>query len=163
MGGVYFLWKRTCHGTIRISRDGLFDFVQGFLNKQFRLHSLAVARPPVGEGEDRWLTLILSSRDPAHEPRIARRLSSLVRPLGLLSSVVWLNQGSGSAEWREMCRAVLGSPWTWMFLGSSVALVVLGGWAAFFWTAFWGTAAWFLVKGLLLLSRSSFFRAPGGR
>ncbi|MBQ9564944.1 MAG: hypothetical protein IJU98_05095 [Synergistaceae bacterium] len=159
---MYFLWKRTQHGTIRISRDGLFDFVQGFLNKQSRLHSLAVARPPVEEGEDRWLTVILSSRDPAREPRIERRLSSLVRPLGLLSSVVWISR-SGSAEWRELCRSVLGSPWTWMSLGSSAALVALAGWSAFFWTAFWGTAAWFLVKGLSLLSRSSLFRAPGGR
>ena len=34
------------------------------------------------------------------------------------------------------------------------ALVVIAGWAGFFWTFFWGTAAWFLVKGATsLLSR----------
>ena len=163
MGKMYFLWKRTPHGMIRISCEGLSDFVRGFLSAQSRLHSLAVAEPPSGENGDRWMTVVLSSRDSTRESWVERRLSSLVRPLGLLASVVWISRGSGSAEWGEACRAVLGSPWTWMTLASSVALAVIAGWAAFFWTAFWGTAAWFLVKGLILLGRSSFFHTAGGR
>ena len=160
---MYFLWKRTQHGMIRVSCEGLSSFVGRFLSSRFTLHSLAVAGHPSGENDERWLTMILSSRDPSCENGVESRLSTLVRPLGLLPSVVWISHGSPGAEWIETCRAVLCSPWVWMFLASSAALAAIAGWAAFFWTAFWGTAAWFLVKGLSLLVRSPFFRADGRR
>ena len=166
---MYFLWKRTSHGMIRVSCEGLKNFVGSFLSSQFRLHSLAVSErsehhvESEPENGDRWLTMILSSRDPSSEPRVERRLSHLVRPLGLISSVAWISRGSPGAEWIETCRAILGSPWVWMSLASSVALAAIAGWAAFFWTAFCGPAAWFIVRGLSLLIRSSFFKAAGRR
>ena len=162
---MYFLWKRTPHGMIRVSRDGLSEFVQGFLSARSRLYSLAVAEQPGSRGDgDRLMTLVMTSRDPSHESWIEKKLSALLKPLGLIPSVAWASRGSPSAEWTEVRRAVLSNPWGWMALASSVALVTIAGWAGFFWTTFWGTAAWFLVRGLsILLGRGSPLRAASER
>ena len=146
---MYFLWKRTPHGMIRVSYDGLFDFVQGFLSARFRLYGLALAA-----GDNALLTLLMSSGDVSREPGLARSLSALMEPLGMLTSVVWFSRGAPGSDWVEARFSLLRSPWAWMALASSVALIVVAGWVGFFWTAFWGTAAWFVVRGLTFL----FFR-----
>ena len=145
---MYFLWKRTPHGTVRISCRGVADFIQRFLAARARLCSVALA-----EGETALVTLVLSSRAASHEPGIERQLSSLMEPMGMVASVIWFNRGSSAAEWTEtrLTFDLHRNPWAWMALASSIALVVIAGWSGLFWTAFWGTAAWFSVRGLCFL------------
>ena len=136
-----------------MSYDGLFDFVQGFLSARFRLYGLALAA-----GDDALLTLLMSSSDASRELGLTRSLSALMEPLGVLTSVVWFSRGAPGSDWVETRFSLLRSPWAWMALASSVALIVVAGWVGFFWTAFWGTAAWFVVRGLtfLLTRRKNF-------
>ena len=140
---VYFLWKRTPHGLVRVSCEGLGDFIRRFLAAKARLHSLALA-----EGENAPVTLVLSSPNESYEARIERRLSSLMEPMGMIISVVWSSRVGARMEWTEARASLCKSPWTWMALASSAALVVMAGWRKYFWTLFWGTVAWFIVKGL---------------
>ena len=136
-----------------MSYDGLFDFVQGFLPARFRLYGLA--------GDDALLTLLMSSSDASRELGLTRSLSALMEPLGVLTSVVWFSRGAPGSDWVETRFSLLRSPWAWMALASSVALIVVAGWVGFFWTAFWGTAAWFVVRGLtFLLPRRKNFLLP---
>ncbi|MCR5347630.1 MAG: hypothetical protein K6E38_07620 [Fretibacterium sp.] len=153
---MYFLWKRTQHGVVQISGEGLSDFIRGFLTAKCRLCGLALASgcspqsllpsstdkdsPPA----DDPLTVVLSMTDSSSRPGIERKLSFLMRPLGLAPLVVW-----GTPE--EELLDLLKSPWLWMGLASSIALAVIAGWEGFFWTAFCGTAAWFAARGLASL------------
>lgn len=142
-----------------MSYDGLFDFVQGFLPARFRLYGLALAA-----GDDALLTLLMSSVDISREPGLAQNLSTLMEPLGMLTSVVWSSRGAPGSDWVETRFTLLRSPWAWMALASSIALIVVAGWVGFFWTTFWGTAAWFVVRGLtFLLTRRKSFLLPQPR
>ena len=155
---MYFLWKRTQHGMVQISGEGLADFIRGFLTAKCRLCGLALAAgcslhsvlpssteqasPPA----DDPLAVVLSLTDASGRPGIEKKLSFLMRPMGLTPLVVW-------AAPEEELLDLLKSPWLWMALAASIALAVIAGWAGFFWTAFWGTAAWFAARGLALLYR----------
>ncbi|MCR4818345.1 MAG: hypothetical protein K5841_05260 [Fretibacterium sp.] len=155
---MYFLWKRTQHGMVQISGEGLADFIRGFLSAKCRLCSLALAAgcslhsiipastdqasPPA----DDTLAVVLSLMDVSSRPGIEKKLTFLMRPMGLAPLVVW-------ATPEEELLDLLKSPWLWMALASSIALAVIAGWAGFFWTAFCGTATWFVARGLSLLCR----------
>lgn len=148
---MYFLWKRTQYGTIRISHDGAADLIQSILAAcsrgtaaKFRMHSLAVA-----PGDTAELTVVLSSRGGADEPAVERRISSLIEPLGMSASVVWDSPPPRGCGWLERRFTLYRNPWAWMAVASSVSLAAIAGWSAFFWTSFWGTAAWFAVQGTL--------------
>ena len=143
---MYFLWKRTPHGSIRVSYDGMAGFIQSFLPRRSQFRSFALA-----EGETASMTLVLSSRDGGLESTVENRLQVVMKPLGIAPSIIWCSRGSPEEEWSELCSSLFLNPWAWMLLVSAVALVVIAGWAGFFWTFFWGTAAWFLVKGAVSL------------
>ena len=150
---VYFLWKRTPHGSIRVSYDGMADFIRRFLTRKSRFCSFVLE-----DGETALMTLVLSSKDGVFESKVENRLNAVMKPLGIASSVIWSSQGSPEEEWCEIRSALYRSPWAWMVLSSAVALVFLAGWRGLFWTAFWGTSAWFLAKGAaFLLSRQRAF------
>ncbi|MBR1671556.1 MAG: hypothetical protein IJ702_01380 [Fretibacterium sp.] len=150
---MYFLWKRTQHGVVQISGEGLADFIRGFLTAKCRLcglalaagHSLHPAEHTPCPADDP-LTLVLSFTDASCQPAVERKLSFLMKPLGLTPLVIW-------ARPEDELLDLLKSPWLWMALASSIALTVIAGWAGFFWTTFWGTAAWFVTRGLVLLCR----------
>ena len=141
---MYFLWKRTQHGMVQISGEGLADFIRGFLTAKCRLCGLALAAgcslhsvlpssteqasPPA----DDPLAVVLSLTDASGRPGIEKKLSFLMRPMGLTPLVVW-------AAPEEELLDLLKSPWLWMALAASIALAIIAGWAGFFWTAFWGT------------------------
>lgn len=158
---MYFLWKRTQHGVVQISGEGLADFIRGFLTAKCRLCSLALAAgcslhsmlPPSTDKApppaDDPLAVVLSLTDASDRPGIERKLSFLMKPMGLTPLVVW-------ATPEEELLDLLKSPWLWMVLATSIAIAVIAGWAGFFWTAFWGTAAWFVARGLALLYRLAF-------
>ena len=181
---MYFLWKRTPYGTIRVSGEGLAEFIRSFLSSKFRLYGLAMAafdfefdfefKSGAGAGaleaeiknpaprEERLVTVILASRDPSDEPKITRRIVTLLKPMGMVASVVWAHRSGPGSAWIEARFNLVRNPWAWMTLASGIALVVIAGWDGLFWTAFWGTAAWFTVRGFTFLLRGkSRFISPG--
>ena len=155
---MYSLWKRTQHGMVQISGEGLADFIRGFLTAKCRLCGLALAAgcslhsivppstDPASPPTDDPLAVVLSLTDVSGRPGIEKKLSFLMRPMGLAPLVVW-----GTPE--EELLDLLKSPWLWMALAASIALAIIAGWAGFFWTTFWGTAAWFAARGLAVLYR----------
>ena len=142
---VYFLWKRTPIGSIRVSCDGFSDFINRFLSGKSRCNSLSVA-----EGEKAAMTLVLSSRNTAVEcGEIEKRLAAVIAPLGFSVKFIWADRGAPGAELCEKLSSAYRSPWTWMLIASFVTLKCIAGWKGFFWTLFWGTAAWFVSKVLI--------------
>ena len=142
---MYFLWKRTPHGSIRVSCDGFSGFINRVLSGKSRCRSLALA-----EGENAVMTLVLSSDNPAVEcSEIEKRLAAITAPLGLKVQVIWADRGTPSAELCETLSSAYRSPWTWMLLAGFVTLKIMAGWKVFFWTIFWGTAAWFVSKVII--------------
>jgi hypothetical protein len=142
---MYFLWKRTPHGSIRISCSGLSCFIERVLSKESKCRSLALA-----QGETASVTLVLSSENASAGTGIEEHLASVVAPLGFRVQVIWADRNAPAAEWRETVSALSLSPWTWMFAASMVAVMTVAGPKGLFWTLFWGAAGWFASKALAL-------------
>ena len=145
---VYFLWKQTPHGSVKVSHEGLGDFMKRLLSKKCRLRGLSMLG-----GDEPSVTLVLSSDAAERDERLEQRLSSASAPLGLMVQVIWVDRNAPRAEWRETQASLLKNPWTWMLAASTITLVVKAGWNGFFWTMFWGTAAWFAARFLPVLFR----------
>jgi hypothetical protein len=140
---MYFLWKRTPHGSIRVSSDGLSGFIRRFLSGKLRCRSVALA-----EGETASVTLVLSSEDAETRPQIEERLASFAAPLGFRLQIIWTDRAAG-VEWSERLSSLHKNPWAWMLTASLIALLSIAGLKGLFWTLFWGTAAWFSSKFLI--------------
>ena len=139
---MYFLWKRTPHGSIRVSCDGFSGFVNRIVSGKTKCRSLALA-----EGENATMTLVLSSSNAAAEYyKIEKRIASIVAPLGLGVKVIWADKGTPGAELCETISSIHQSPWTWMLVTALIALKFTAGWKGLFWTIFWGASAWFASK-----------------
>ena len=139
---MYFLWKRTPHGSIRVSSDGFSNFVNNVLSGKSRCRGLSLT-----EGENAAITLVLSSNnDAAERCKIEESITGIIAPLGLKARVIWTDKGTPGAELYEMLSSVYQSPWTWMLVVALVVLKFMAGWKGLFWTIFWGTAAWFVSK-----------------
>ena len=139
---MYFLWKRTPHGSIRVSCDGFSDFVNHVLSGKSRCRGLSLT-----EGENAAITLVLSSNNATVECcKVEERIAKVIAPLGLGVQVIWTDKGTQGAELCETLSSVYQSPWTWMLVVALVALRFMAGWKGLFWTVFWGTAAWFVSK-----------------
>jgi hypothetical protein len=154
---MYFLWKRTPHGSIRISCSGLSCFIERVLSEESKCRSLALA-----EGETASVTLVLSSEDASAGAGVEERLASVVAPLGFRVQVIWADESAPAAEWSEALSALSLSPWTWMVAASIIALVIIAGLKGLFWTFFWGAAAWFVSKALVVfvLKKRMLFFTP---
>ena len=142
---MYFLWKRTPHGSIRVSCNGFSDFINSVLSGKSRCRSLSVA-----EGEKAAMTLVLSSNSADEEcSEIEERLAAIITPLGFSVRFIWTDRGTPGTELYETLSSAYLSPWTWMLVVTLIALKCMAGWKGFFWTIFWGTAAWFVSKVII--------------
>ena len=143
---MYFLWKNTPAGMIRVSCDGLCELVDDVLRSRLRLYSITLA--PSGSRDDADMSIVLSEENiiPEAKKRVERHFASILRPMGINASVIWASPEKSIGE-------VLYSPWAWSGFASCVAVLWNAGSEGFFWTAFWGTAAWFVVHGLRILVR----------
>jgi hypothetical protein len=158
---VYFLWKRTPHGSIRVSCDGFSDFVNYVLSGKSRCRSLSLT-----EGENSAVTLVLSPKNAPEECcKTEERLASIIAPLGLRVQVIWADRGTPGAELCETLSSAYRSPWAWMLAASLVSLKFMAGWNGLFWTIFWGTAAWFASKFIIfiIMKRKMGFSLPLAR
>ncbi|MBQ7221220.1 MAG: hypothetical protein IJS28_09600 [Synergistaceae bacterium] len=144
---MYFLWKNTPIGIIRVSCDGLCEFADEAVKSKLRLYSITLS--PSGRKEEADVSIVLSEENviPEAKKSIEKHFASIMRPMGIKASVVW-------ASPEKSVYAVLRSPWVWAGIASCIAVMVNAGSAGFFWVAFWGAAAWFAVHGLGILLRS---------
>ena len=154
---MYFLWKRTPHGNIRVSCDGFSDFVNRILSGKSRCRGLSVV-----EGDTAAMTLVLSSTNNAAIgcSDIEKRLTEIMSPLGFSVQVIWTDNGTPGADLGEYFTAAYQNPWTWMLLTSLVAMRVIAGWHGLFWIMFWGTSAWFVSKIVISLVKKKKLGAP---
>ena len=153
---MYFLWKRTPHGSIRVSCDGFSDFINRVLSGKFRCRSLCVA-----EGETAAMTLVLSSDNGAMDcGEVEERLAEIITPLGFSVKVVWTDKGAPGADLCEKLMAAYQSPWTWMLVAALITLTFMAGWKGLFWTLFWGSSAWFASKVVISAAKRRKMGSP---
>jgi hypothetical protein len=160
---MYFLWKRTPHGSIRVSCSGLSCFIERILSEDSRCCSLALA-----EGETASVTLVLSSKNASAEAGMTgmeEHIASVVAPLGFRVQIIWVDKNAPAAEWSEAFSSFCLNPWMWTILAAVVAILAIAGLKGLFWTLFWGAAAWFLSKVLvsLVFRKRTLFFAPAAR
>ena len=141
---MYFLWKNTTCGFIKISYEGLFDFVIYVLRTGFRLYSVTLA-PSESQAD---LTVVISDEDisPDIRKKVEKHLSEVLDSTGMKASVVWATPERGLMQ-------VIQNPYAWAAIASCSAVIVTAGFTEFFWTAFWGTATWFAIRGLSILAK----------
>ena len=143
---MYFLWKNTPYGIIRISCKGLYEFANDIFKSRLRLYSVTLS--PADEKEYADFTVVISDEDLSQEikEQVEKHISEVLKPAGIKSLVVWATPEGSFA-------ALLQSPYTWAAVASCLTVIFTAGFAGFFWTAFWGTAAWFTVSGISLIIR----------
>ena len=143
---MYFLWKSTPIGIIRVSCDGLCEFANEAVRSRLRLYSITLS-PSDEEYAD--MSIVISDENvvPEAKKHVEKHFASILRPMGIKASVVW-------ASPEKSVYAVLRSPYVWAGIASCVAILMTAGSAGFFWVAFWGAAAWFAVHGLGILMRA---------
>ncbi len=147
---MYFIWKNTPYGIIRISCEGLYEFADGMIKSKLKLCSITLMPSGKKEGkkEHADLTIVFSDDDlnPENRKKVERHFDAVLKPMGFRPSIVWAVPDRGIMQ-------ALGNPYVWAGIASSLAIVITAGFAGFFWTVFWGTSAWFAVHGLSLISK----------
>lgn len=147
---MYFLWKNTPYGIIRISCEGLYEFADGMIKSKLRLCSITLMPSGNKEGENEHadLTVVFSDDvlNPENRKKVERHFDAVLKPMGLKPSIVWAIPERGIMQ-------ALSNPYVWAGIASSAAIIITAGFAGFFWTVFWGTSAWFAVHGLSLISK----------
>ncbi len=143
---MYFLWKNTPYGIIRVSCEGLYDFADDILKPKLRLYSVTLL--PSGKKDHADLTIVFSDDDllPEDRKKIEKHFDSVLKPMGLKPSVVW------AIPERGIMQAIT-NPYVWSGIASSASVIITAGFAGFFWAVFWGVFAWFAVHGLALISK----------
>ena len=147
---MYFLWKDTPIGIIRVSCDGLCEFVSAAVRSRLKLYSITLSPSDRNEDEENAdMSIVLSEENiiPAAKKNIEEHFAAIMQPMGIKASVVW-------AAPEKSIYAVLRNPWVWAGTASCIAVMVTAGSEGFFWVSFWGAAAWFIVHGLSILLRS---------
>ena len=142
---MYYTWKNTPYGIIRVSCSGLYDFALSAVKSGIRLYSVTLE--PSGKKEHANMTLVFSEEDLPKETKrgIEEHISSVLKPMGLKASVVWATPERG-------IMAVVQNPYIWVAIASCVALIVTAGFDGFFWTLFWGGAVWFAIRGMKFIA-----------
>lgn len=143
---MYFLWRNTPYGTIKIAYEGLYDFADEIISSRIRLYSVTLS--PSGTRENADFTVVLSEEDlrPDTKRRVENHFDAVLKPMGLKVSVVW-------ASPERSIASIIQSSYVWAGAASCIAVIMTAGFDGFFWVAFWGAAAWFIVRGLKLLAR----------
>ncbi len=152
---MYFLWKTTPCGIIRVSCDGLREFVNEAVKSKLRLYSVTLS--PSDGREDADMSIVLSEESiiPEAKRSVESHFAAILRPMGIRASVVW-------AVPEKSIYAVMSSPWAWAGFAACAAVITAAGAEVFFWVSFWSAAAWFAVHGLTILARH-FRRSYRGR
>ena len=142
---MYYLWKNTHYGMIRVSCSGLCDFVRDAVRSKLRLYSVTLE--PSGKKENANLTVVFSDEDLTRETKskVEEHISSVLKPMGIRASVVWATPERG-------VMAAVQNPYVWAGIASCLAVIVTAGFEGFFWSLFWGGAMWFIVRGMRFIA-----------
>ncbi len=142
---MYYTWKTTHYGIIRVSCSGLYDFALEAVRSRLRLYSVTLE--PSGKKEHANMTLVFSDEDINRETKsqVEEHISSVLKPMGLKASIVWASPERG-------ITAMIQNPYIWAGLASCIAVVVTAGFDGFFWTLFWGGAVWFMIRGMKFIA-----------
>ncbi|MBR1657214.1 MAG: hypothetical protein IJ697_01945 [Synergistaceae bacterium] len=142
---MYYLWKNTPYGIIRVSCGGLYDFAMEAVRSKLRLYSVTLE--PSGRKEHADLTLVFSDEDLPSETKhkIEEHISSVLKPMGIKASIVWASPDNGIA-------ALLQNPYIWAGAASCLTVMITAGSEGFFWTLFWGAAEWFVIRGMKFIA-----------
>ena len=142
---MYYLWKNTHYGVIRVSYSGLCDFVRDTVMSKLRLYSVTLE--PSGKKEHANMTIVFSDEDLSRETKskVEEHISAVLKPMGFRASVVW-----GSPECGVM--PVIQNPYVWAGIASCIAVIVTAGFDGFFWSLFWGGAVWFIIRGMRFIA-----------
>lgn len=142
---MYYLWKNTPYGIIRVSCAGLCDFVLDAVKSKLKLYSLTLE--PSQKKEHANLTLVFSEEDlsPQTKHKVEEHISSVLKPMGLKALIVW-------ASPERDVMSVIQNPYVWAALASCMAVVITAGFEGFFWTLFWGSAVWFVIRGMKFIA-----------
>ena len=155
---MYFHWRSTPYGIIRISCEGLYNFADKAIKSKLRLCSVTLSRldshsdsDSSSSDLDTELNIVLLDENLQNETRtkIESHYESILKPMGIISKVIWAAPENGIAH-------ILRNSWTWAGVASCIAIITTAGFEGFFWTAFWGSAAWFAAGALRFITR--FFR-----
>lgn len=141
---MYFLWKDSPCGLIKISYEGIFDFVNYILRTGFRLYSITL-KPSSNQAD---LTVVILDEDisPEIKEKIEKHLQKVLDPTGMKASIVWAMPERSFLQFIQ-------NPYVWAATAACSAVIITAGFAGFFWTAFWGAAAWFAVRGLAVIAK----------
>ena len=144
---MYFLWKNTPVGLIKISQEGIFDFADYVLKSSFTLYSISLA-PSKEKKEHADLTIVISDEDLPENTKeqVEKHLTDVLDPAGMKASIVWATPERGILP-------IIQNPYTWAVIASCSAVIITAGFDGFFWTVFWGTLAWFSIRGLSMLAK----------
>lgn len=167
---MYFQWRSTPYGIIRISCEGLCNFADKAIKSKLRLYSVTLSPlysgsasdldsdsesesgTESGNKDDAELSIVLLDEDSLQDEtrsQIECHYKAVLRPMGIISEVIWAAPDKGIAH-------ILQNSWTWAGIASCTAIITTAGFEGFFWTAFWGSAAWFTARALAVITR--FFR-----
>ena len=75
---MYYLWKNTPYGIIRVSYSGLYDFALDAVKSKLRLYSITLE--PSGKKEHANITLVFSEEDLSPEKKsiVEEHISSVL-------------------------------------------------------------------------------------
>lgn len=156
---MYFHWRSTPYGIIRISCEGLYNFADKAIKSKLRLYSVTLSRldsqlhsdSDSQHQDDAELNIVLLDENLQDETRtkIESHYQAILKPMGIISEIIWAAPENGIAH-------ILRNSWTWAGAASCIAIITTAGFEGFFWTAFWGSAAWFAAGALRFITR--FFR-----
>ena len=143
---MYYLWKNTHYGLIRVSYSGLYDFALSAVKSKLRLYSVTLE--PSGKKEHANLTLVFSEEDLPIDTKkkIEEHISSVLKPMGLRASIVWASPERGIFD-------LIQNPYFWTVSASCLAVVITAGFEGFFWTVFWGMSVWFVIRGMKFIAQ----------
>lgn len=145
---MYFLWRDTPYGFIKVSCEGLLNFVNDTLKSKLRLYSVALSpldsKSELIENAD--ITIVISDEDlkPEKKSIVEDHLTEVLKPMGMKALIVWATPEKGISQFLQ-------NPVVWALIASCAAVIITAGFDGFFWTAFWGASAWFLMKGFSVL------------
>jgi hypothetical protein len=146
---MYFLWRRNRIGCLKLSSEGVCQFINVGLEGIPRCRSFIILdesrersrKDPVGV-----FVFAKALRGVEDCRRIEDELKSFLAPLGLPASVIWADDALPGEDLSRSIGMKLKSPF---FTGALFALsvvVLYAGTRGLFWVLFAGTAGWFAAK-----------------
>lgn len=141
---MYFLWKNTSYGVIRVSYDGLYDFMNDAAKFRLKLYSIALS--PSKQDADMIIVISEDNLIPDMKTEIENHFASILKPMGINASIVW-------AVPERNILSLLQNPYLWAVAASCTAIIITAGFEGFFWTVFCAASAWFVVRGLGIIAK----------